>query len=261
MQQGNTRLTRSPIFRFDERRNIALPGPMDRSIEFAVEHFIRVAQDAIEKSDRFVVALSGGSTPKKIFQMLTTPKYRSAVDWSKFYLFWSDERAVGPDHPDSNYKMAMDSGLSQLEINEDQVFRMKGEGSIEEHALEYEKLIRKVLNGHLFDLIMLGVGEDGHTASLFPGTWALSIHDRWVVANEVPQKNCWRMTFTYTLINQAHHTCLYVMGKDKSEILAKVLLDPSNSLPSAKVGTTSHPALWIVDEDASRELLEKWNPD
>ncbi len=254
-------MTLSSIHSFDERRNIALPGSPDQAQEFAVQYLINVAQKAIETTGRFVVALSGGSTPKKIFTLLATPKYRNAVDWSKAFLFWSDERAVPPDHPDSNYKMAMDFGFSKLAVNPDQIFRMKAESHIQEHALEYEKIIRKVLNGHPFDLIMLGMGEDGHTASLFPDTKALHIHDRWVVANEVPQKNCWRMTFTYTLINHSRNTCLYVMGMDKKDMVVKVLMDRSNSFPVAKVGTQDHPALWILDDTAKSELVKEWKPE
>ena len=249
----------SRLFHFDERRDIALPGSLTHSIEFAVNHFIHIAVEATEQEGYFAVALSGGSTPKKIFEMLATPKYRNAIEWSKVLLFWSDERAVPPDHPESNYKMAMDSGLSKLELNEDQIFRMKAENDIQEHALEYERIIRKKLNGRPFHLIMLGMGDDGHTASLFPHTQALNICDRLVVANEVPQKQCWRMTFTFTTINQAHHTAIYVMGEDKSETLANVLMDPTNSFPSARVGTPAHPALLIVDDNASRKLLKTWD--
>lgn len=250
----------SSIHNFDERRNVALPGDHDKTIEFAVNHFISIAQDAIESKGGFYVALSGGSTPKKIFEMLALPKYREAIHWPSVFLFWGDERAVGPDHPDSNYKMAMDSGFSKLSVPKSQIFRMKAESDIKENAKEYEMQIKKNLRGKGFDLVMLGMGDDGHTASLFPGTKALDITDHLVVANEVPQKKCWRMTFTYTLINDAHNIALYVMGEGKQERLVDVLTDKTNSFPSARVGTPSHKAVWIVDDDASKELLKKWSP-
>ncbi len=248
----------SNIHRFDERREIALPGNHEESIEFAVKHFISCAQKAVEKHNQFSVALSGGSTPKKIFEMLALPKYREAIDWARVLLFWGDERPVPPDHPDSNYNMAMKAGFSKLPLKENQIFRMKAESDMEKHAKEYELLIKKNLHGRGFDLIMLGMGDDGHTASLFPKTKALTISDQLVVVNHVPQKNCFRMTFTYPLINNASNIAIYVMGEEKKHRLAEVLMDSKNLFPSALIGTNSHKALWIIDDDASKELLNKW---
>lgn len=243
------------ISSFDERRDIALPGDHDEMIEFATKHWIHLAQESIESHGHFYVALSGGSTPKKIFAKLAEPKYREAVDWKSVVIFWSDERSVAPDHPDSNYKMAMDAGFAKLPIDKQQVFRMKAESDIEEHAKEYESLIQQRLKGRGFDLIMLGMGDDGHTASLFPHTRALEIKDRLVVANEVPQKGTYRMTFTFPLINSAHNIVFYVAGSEKSERLHQVLYDQQGSYPAAQVGSTEHHALWIIDDQAGRKLV------
>ena len=253
-------MDQSRIYRFDERRMIALPGTHDETIDFCVKHLIYVGQLAIEQKGSFFVALSGGSTPKKIFEKLTSPKFRDSLAWSNVFLYWSDERSVGPDDPDSNYKMAMDSGFSKLHIPKEQIFRMKAESNIEKHAKEYQELIQKKLQNKGFDLIMLGMGDDGHTASLFPKTEALSITDRWVVANKVPQKSTTRMTFTYPLINKAENIVFYVMGSKKSQQIYNVLTDKNHTYPSSKVGTKEHNATFILDEEASKELLKHWNP-
>lgn len=245
-------------YTFDERRKIALPGSEEETLAFCVDHWIKLANSAIADHGFFAVALSGGSTPKKIFQRLSSPENASKIDWSKVYLFWSDERSVPPDHPDSNYKMAMEEGnLSILSIPKDHIFRMEAEQYHEGSAEAYEKLIKEVLKGDRFDLIMLGIGEDGHTASLFPHTSALEVKGRLVVANHVPQKKSWRVTFTYELINAANNICFYVLGAGKAAIVEQVLTSPLQfyDFPSQNVGTDEHPALWIIDEAASKNIL------
>ena len=238
---------------WDERRDLALPGDLSQTIAFAVDHWIGLARHAIAKSGRFIVALSGGSTPKMIFEKLA--EHRSSLDWSRVFLFWSDERAVPPDHADSNYHMAMTAGFSRLPLLKDQIFRMKAESDIEQNALEYEQAIQRIAGPHLFDLVMLGLGDDGHTASLFPETKALVVQDRLVVANYVPQKKTWRMTFTYSCINQSKHPVIYALGSSKKEMVAKVLQAPlPSSWPASLIGTRDQKALWVLDEDASQEL-------
>ena len=240
------------LITIDDRRKVVVPGNEAETIIYAAEHFIKCAKNAIEAHGTFFVALSGGSTPKQIFQKLALD-YKNAIDWKKVYLFWSDERAVPANHPDSNYKMAMDAGFSKLPVDPTHIFRMKGEGDINLHAAEYESIIIKTLGLRHFDLIMLGIGEDGHTASLFPGTKGLSIKDKLVIANEIPQKKTWRMTFTFPIINSAHNITFYALGKNKQEILKKILT--TDSFPSSHIGTEIHPALWILDREAAK-LLE-----
>ncbi len=239
------------LITIDERRKAALLGTEKETVAYAAEHFAKCANEAIRFHGNFFVALSGGSTPKLIFEKLKG-EYTNLIDWKKVFLFWSDERAVPADHPESNYKMAMDAGFKDLPIPPSHIFRMKGEGDITAHASDYQSAIKNTLQERHFDLIMLGVGEDGHTASLFPNTEALSVNDKIVVANFVPQKNCWRMTFTYPLINSAHNIVFYALGKNKEAILKEVLR--SNNLPASKVGSILHPALWILDESAGNFL-------
>jgi len=249
--------TISIIKRLDKRRDIVIPGMKEETLNFCVEHFIKTANDAIKDHGFFAVALSGGSTPKAIFERLSLPANAKRIPWEKVRIFWSDERAVPPEHPDSNYKMAMDAGLSKLPIKKDQVYRMKAEKDIEIHAILYEDTINRKVK--VFDLVMLGMGDDGHTASLFPFTQGLDIEDRLVVANFIPQKDAWRMSFTYTGIHNTHNLAIYVLGANKAEMLATVLgnsYDPKEH-PVEKVGTPTCKALWIVDKDAARLLKIK----
>ena len=241
------------LISWDERRDLEIPGNEAKTIAYAVDHWIHLAKQAIARSGRFAVALSGGSTPKAIFENLA--QKRSALDWSRVWLFWSDERAVSPDNPESNYHMAMNSGLRHLPIVAEHIFRMKAEERIEENALAYEKLIQSKLGKPLFDLVMLGVGEDGHTASLFPDTHALHIKDHLVSANYVAQKNTWRMSFTFRCINESQLSVIYALGANKAEIIQKVLNAKLPSpWPASFVGTKEHKALWILDEPADQKM-------
>jgi len=243
---------------FDDRRDIVVPGDTQETLIFCAEHFLSIGNSAIKEKGTFIVALSGGSTPKALFNLLTTPEFHSRINWDHVVLFWSDERNVPPDHSQNNYKMAMDAGLASLPIPPENIHRMPAEGiRIEEAAENYEALIVKLIPNGSFDLVMLGMGEDGHTASLFPKIHGLHAEDRLVIANYVPQLNTWRMSLTFECMNDAHYICIYVLGKNKASMLKHVLSSPfdPDELPIQKVGTRTHKALWIVDKDAASELL------
>lgn len=239
------------MLEYDQRRNLFIAKTEEEALQFATDHFVNTALKAILQRGKFTVALSGGSTPKAIYKKLAQVQ---DLDWSNIYLFWSDERSVPPNHPDSNFGSAM-KFFSLLPIPESQIFRMRAEFDIEKNALDYEDKIRHITGKHLFDLVMLGIGEDGHTASLFPNTNALSITDRLVVANHVPQKNTDRMTFTFSCINKSANIAVYALGKNKEEIVPKILKAPIVSeYPASRIGTPQAPALWILDEFSSRSL-------
>lgn len=247
-------MLKTPL-RWDARRLLALPGSYEETVAFAVDHWIDTARAAIAHHDFFAVALSGGATPQHIFHHLM--QKQELLDWTKVYLFWSDERNVSPDHPESNYYMAIEkSGLGRGLVPPEQIFRMVAERDLAANAAAYEFLIQEKLGSHPFDLIMLGMGEDGHVASLFPHTAALQVEDRLVVENYLPKKEKWRMTFTYTCINRARHIALYVVGKNKARMVAKVLTSEPDydTYPAQRVGTPLHPALWILDSEASSDL-------
>lgn len=237
------------IQEWDARRDYFVGGSAEETVEFAVQHWIHSAEKAIMERGRFAVALSGGSTPKAIYQRLKGAK----IDWSKIWLFWSDERAVPPDHPDSNYGMAMKCAFEHIPPN--QIFRMVAEKNIEKMAADYEEKIHHYLGKHLFDLVMLGVGEDGHTASLFPGSAGLLVNNRLVTPNFIKEKNTWRMTLTFSCINQSFHSIIYAIGASKHLIAPKVLEAAIDSpFPASKIGIPEHKALWIFDSDAAKLL-------
>lgn len=242
---------------YDARRDIIIPGNERETIDFCIDHFIHLANESIHAQGYFAPALSGGSTPRKIYEGLTSLPNRDKIDWSKVLLFWSDERSVSPDSPESNYYMAMRSGFDQLVLKPTQIFRMKAEEEIELQAREYEGSINETIPSHALDLVMLGMGEDGHTASLFPKTHGLHAPNRQVIANFIPQLDTWRMTLTYDGINSAKHIAIYVLGKSKAHMVKKIFTSPYNpdEYPIQKVGTAENRALWILDEEAAKELL------
>lgn len=236
---------------WDDRRDFIVLENKTAAIEFAVEHWIHAYQRSILQKGSFTVALSGGSTPKAIYEKLA---HTPSIEWDKIYLFWSDERALPPDHLDSNYKMVVDTHLTK-KIPPSQIFRMKAETNIEKGARDYEEKIRHHLTQHSMDLVLLGIGEDGHIASLFPNTEALKASDQWIAANYIPEKKTWRMTFTYPLIEKSSHVAIYAIGIAKQEIVAKALNAPIISpIPASRIGTPEHKALWILDFDAARKI-------
>lgn len=244
------------FFSWDEKWDVANPGDKEETLTFATEHFINCGKEAIKNHGRFIVALSGGSTPKAIFEKLSQTSYADELEWSKVLLFWGDERAVPPTDPESNFRMAMDAGLKTLSIPKEHVFRMKGEDNIQENARAYEAKIKEVLGNHPFDLIMLGMGPDGHTASLFPGTKALDEKTALAVANEVPQKKSWRMTLTYPCINRAKNIAIYVLGKEKAIMIKEVFLEKRTPpYPISLIGSANNKALWILDSEAASPLF------
>lgn len=244
------------IHPFDARRDLIILENAEAAIRFSVDQFLQIGRDAINSRGQFVVALSGGQTPHAIYHELSQPHHHHSLDWSKVLCFWSDERSVPPQHPDSNYFTAMQAGLASIPLRKENIFRMVAENDIEENALSYDELIHQKVPALQFDLIMLGMGEDGHTASLFPYTHGLHARNRLVVANYVPQKKTWRMTMTYECIDKAQKTCVYVIGEKKASMVKSVLLGPydPDHFPAQRVGTPSHKALWILDKNAAKGL-------
>ena len=222
----------------------------------AAEEFMRCAREAVAARGRFTVTLSGGSTPKRMFEMLAEPPYRDQVDWAKTHIFWGDERSVPPDHRDSNYRMANEALLSRVPIPAGQVHRIEAERKDRDAAArEYQAIIAKTFgvapDGEppAFDLVLLGMGPDGHTASLFPHTAALNETKRWVVVNFVPKFNTDRVTLTTPILNKAREVLFLVAGADKAEPLAEVLEGPADParLPSQLDQAHDGAAPWFVD--------------
>ncbi len=245
-----------PISPYDAPRKLIVPGGKEETIDYCVKDIIEQAQQAISQRGRFVIALSGGSTPKVIYDCLAK-NHQDSCDWKKVWVFWSDERSVPPTDPDSNYHMAMEYGIAKLPIPEEQIFRMPAEAeNLDQAAQQYEKtLLTHVPDGKL-DFIMLGMGDDGHTASLFPHTEGLKEQARLVIANHVPQKQTSRMTFTFLCLNQARAVRFYVLGESKAPMLASIFTKTYQPelLPSQAVGTHKNPSHWIADKKAASQL-------
>jgi 6-phosphogluconolactonase len=210
----------------------------------AVALIEREADIAIFERGEFRIALSGGNTPKPVYEALAT---RRDV-WDHWVFTFGDERCVGPDDPQSNYRMAREALFSKAPIPESNILRIRGETDPDEAAREYESLLAARAHGHLpyrHDLLLLGMGDDGHTASLFPGTSALSVTDRMVVGNFVPKFDTHRITFTYPLINAARHVCFLVNSVGKDAVLGEVFSGHS-SYPCAAVRPTEGNLTWLL---------------
>lgn len=221
------------------------------------------ARQAIAARGVFTIALSGGSTPKAVFELLAHDHTAGncGVKWEQVHLFFGDERCVPKDHPDSNYRMASETLLSKVPIPASQVCRIQtelGEAAAARRCAEDLRAACQPGAGELphLDLILLGMGSDGHTASLFPDTAALDEQNAWVVANWVPMLSTHRITFTYPLINAAREVMFIAGGADKTTMLRNVLRgDPSGrTYPSQKVRPTAGTLTWLVDEPAAMLL-------
>lgn len=236
---------------WNDKWNYVIYDNKEEAIEFAANHLIKTAQKAIHQRGAFYLALSGGSTPKAVYQKLYEKK--DLIDWSYVWLFWSDERCVLPDSDESNFKMAVDQGMLDLGVPPKNIFRLQGETAPKKAAAEYEEQILRIVPDACFDLILLGMGEDGHTASLFPGTAALKEKEHLVVSNYVEKLDAWRLTFTFPLLKKAREVNLYVLGEGKAPVVEKIF-NTKSTYPVAKVGTKKHPALWIFDRASAKSL-------
>ena len=223
----------------------------------AADEFATQARAALSARGKFTVALSGGSTPKTMYSLLAT---RSDIPWKQIYFFFGDERHVPPDHPDSNYRMAFGAMLAH--VPPENVFRVRGETpDANAAALTYEQTMQRFF--HLqpgefprFDLTLLGLGPDGHTASLFPGSAALNENQRLVVANWIEQFNQYRITFTYPVLNNSSCVMFLASGKEKSHP-AHEILEGSEDLPAKHVHPANGRLIWMLDRDAAGDLSLK----
>ncbi len=226
-------------------------------------HLVEMVSEAAEANGRARIAVSGGSTPKAAFQLLADPDqpFRKRMPWEALELFWVDERTVPPDHAESNYRMTREALLDHVPLRPDQVHRMEGELDPEVAAARYESELRNSfrLEGAetpRFDLISLGMGDDGHTASLFPHTAAIHEMSRLVTANQVPQKDTWRITLTWPVINQARSVFFLIGGSDKARRVHEVFTGPRDPerLPSQLIWPASGILTLFLDKAAAALL-------
>jgi 6-phosphogluconolactonase len=224
--------------------------------EDAAQRFARAAGDAVQGHGDFVVALSGGTTPRELYARLAAPPYRSSVPWSLVQVLWCDERCVGPDQPASNYRMAREALLDHVPIRAEHVHRIRGEEDPVVAAKAYERTLRTVLRGARIDLVLLGLGEDGHTASLFPGAIEVPDGEPWVAARYHAAESMWRVTLTPVVINAAAEVLFLVSGEGKAAIVRRVLEGPRRpqELPAQLVTPVDGRMLWLLDAAAARDL-------
>ncbi|MDQ0595120.1 6-phosphogluconolactonase [Chryseobacterium ginsenosidimutans] len=205
--------------------NITVFDDLDTLYKKAADTFVDLAEKSIRKNNRFVTALSGGSSPKAIFKLLATKEYSEKIEWDKLYFFWVDERWVPLDHEKSNAKMTFEALFDNVPVNKEQIFPMYKDGILpENYAVEYEKQLKSILgeNG-IFDFILLGMGDDGHTASLFPGEDVLDENEKWVSAYYLKPQEMYRITLTAPLINKAENILVVAFGESKKHALNEVI--------------------------------------
>jgi 6-phosphogluconolactonase len=238
--------------------------PDPETVSRAAAHdFVEVARAAIAARGRFCVALSGGTTPRRMYEILSEAPRWAQLTWDRVEFFWGDERAVPPDHPDSNFGAAAAALLRKLRIPEARIHRMHGELSdVEEAATRYQAELARVFGvpsdglPPVFDLVLLGMGPDGHTASLFPYSQPLTERRRWVVGHQVARLGKARITLTPPILNRAAEVRLLVTGADKAGVLKEVLLGPRDPerLPVQLVAPEAGRLVWLVDRAAGSEV-------
>jgi 6-phosphogluconolactonase len=232
----------------------------------AAHRFVVAANAAIQRRGEFTVALSGGSTPRSVYTRLATEPLVSSLDWSRVHVLWGDERCVPPEHEASNYRMARETLLDHVPVPEANIHRIRGEDDPVGAAMAYERVLRTVLRtpsgppriapGARLDLVLLGLGSDGHTASLFPGAASLRATEEWVAAEFNHEVSMWRVTLTPTVINAAAETAFVVSGAGKAAIVRMVLEGPNrpHELPAQLIAPTAGRLVWLLDAPAAADL-------
>lgn len=233
---------------------------LDEINHAVAELFVQVARRAISEKDQFSVALTGGSSPVQLYRILAGVPYSEQVNWGKVFVFWGDERWVPLDDSRSNARMAYETLLDHVPIPKEQVFPMWEEGKEpEQFAREYENQLKRVLgeNG-VFDLILLGMGEDGHTASLFPGTRVLEEKKDWVRAYYLAPQQMYRITLTAPLINRAKEIVFLTHGENKAPVLKEILEGETNyhQYPAQLIAPPEGEVSWFVDNAAASKLMK-----
>ena len=239
------------------------PNPLTLA-QAAAGQIVNACASALAQHERLSLALCGGSTPRAIYSLLSQDSYSTRLDWRRLHIFWGDERLVPPDHPESNYLLAWEHLLSPLPIPEANIHRMRGELEPDEAAADYELELRRFFAASgdqppAFDLILLGMGEDGHVASLFPGSPVLGVQDRWVAAvehNVPPPPLVPRLTLTLPVLNAAHNMILVVSGERKAERLRQVFAGgaEADQLPAGRLSLKSGRLVWLLDAEAASLL-------
>jgi len=237
---------------------IIADGPSDFS-ERGAALFMEAAFRRVREQGVFATALSGGTTPRPIHRRLGQEPYRSALPWDRIHLFWVDERMVDFSDPSSNFGAARTDLLQHVPIPEDHVHPMPITGPMDSRADRFESELRRFHREHhrgesLFDLVLLGIGADGHVASLFPDTPAIQTTGRWTLPTRGGHPNVWRLSLTLEAINAARCICFLASGSEKARIVARILQDPQKELPAQQVSPVGGKLLFLLDSQAAKSL-------
>ncbi len=215
----------------------------------------------LQKQDRFTLALSGGETPKKLYQLLSDDSYSGKINWSKIHIFWGDERVVPFNDDSNNAKMAFEYLLSKVDIPEQNIHRMRTDIEPAVAAKEYDKILHSYFDnpGKSFDLVLLGMGKDAHALSLFPGSSILQEDKNWVNAVYAESQNMYRITLMPSIVNKAEAILFLVTGADKAKALHNVLKTPydPNKYPAQLIRPSNEALHWFIDKEAAAELKHK----
>lgn len=241
---------------------------LDELTDAAAQHFLSVGQAAILQKGRFSVVLSGGNTPRLLYRRMTSPRFQDAMDWNDVHFFWGDERCVPPEHAESNYRMVRETLLDHLPIPGSNIHRVMTELPPQEAARHYENELKIFFGQDLedpppkFDLVLLGMGSDGHTASLFPNTAAIHEKQHWVVAHYIEAISAWRVTLTPVILNAAHDVLFLIAGEEKAKVLCEVIkgADQPDILPAQVIQPKAGNLHWFVDEPAIWHIIpqQRW---
>jgi 6-phosphogluconolactonase len=234
-------------------------------VRVEAERIVALARDAMAARGRCLVALSGGSTPRPLYELLATPPFAGRIDWARMHLFWGDERCVPPDHPESNYRMTREAMIDHVPIPAENVHRIRGEDAPDHAAADYERLLRQFFGAakvppRTFDLVLLGMGRDGHTASIFPGSPAVAETHRWTMPVHVTApRDMWRVTLTTVVLNASADVTFLVSGPDKAPRLHEVLETSKGRAPTLPVELVKPVAgelHWMLDAAAGAGLTD-----
>lgn len=231
----------------------------DELSEKVAEWLVEYVNEILKKQDRFTIALSGGSTPKKLYTLLASDRYKNKIDWSKLHFFWGDERFVPFEDERNNAKMAYDDLLAHVPVNKENIHVMKTDGlKPEESAADYEKLLHQYFDDKLnsFDLVLLGLGNDAHTLSLFPGYNHVRENNKWALSFFLKQQDMYRITLTAPVVNMASRVAFLISGGDKAASLYHVMAgehDP-DLYPAQIIQPFNSELYWFLDEAAAADL-------
>jgi len=238
-----------------ERGDVYVYESADEVAREAADMLVGIVSGVLADRSVARVALAGGSTPKAMYRLLASPAFRERVDWRRVEIFFGDERCVPPDHADSNYRMAREALLDHVPLGADRVHRIAGERPPAEAAAQYQQTLTRIGDPPRLDLVLLGMGPDGHTASLFPGTPVLAETRALAAPVYVDKLESWRVTLTAPVLSAAAHVLITTVGEEKADALATALTAPAGAVPIQLVRAIDQ--RWLVDRTAAQKWREK----